>query len=94
MISFKGFAISWHKKATKQLEDLEKSTQERIIDRIDLLTSKSDQLDIKKLQGYSDLYRIGIGDYRVILKVLSPSRIIIIAFIAHRRDIYKKFQGI
>lgn len=92
MISFKGFSISWHKKAKKQFDDLEKSTQDKIVNKIDLLTSTSEQLDIKKLQGYSDLYRIRIGDYRVIFKVLSPSKIIVIAFIAHRRDIYKNFH--
>ena len=94
MISFNGFNISWLKRAEKQLNDLETQAREKIIDKIDLLVHNAEQLDIKKLQGYVDLYRISCGDYRIIFKMIAPAKIIIIAFICHRRDVYKKIHGI
>lgn len=93
MISFERFQISWLKKAQKQLNDLEDQIKEKIFEKIDLLIKRPESLDIKKLKGYSDLYRISYGDYRVIFKVVSSSKIIIIAFVSHRRDIYEKFPG-
>lgn len=93
MFFFKEFQISWLKKAQKQLDELEKPIKEQLWNKIDLLVKKPETLDIKKLQGYPDLYRISHADYRVIFKAISPSKIIIISFVCHRRDVYKKFKN-
>ncbi len=89
---FKGFTVLWLKKAQKQFDDLEKNVRNKITHKIDLLPTHPEQLDIKKLQGYADLYRITVADYRVIFKAISPSKIVIISFIAHRRDVYNKLS--
>ena len=44
---------------------------------------------IKKLRGYSDYYRIRIGDYRIGIEIIDND--IFFSIIAHRKDIYKKF---
>jgi len=44
----------------------------------------------KKLKGYSNYYRIRIGDYRLGLKDLGDGEIALLR-ILHRREIYRRF---
>ena len=42
----------------------------------------------KKLEGHG-LYRLRVGDYRIVYEVTTKIRIIVIIRIGHRRDIYR-----
>jgi mRNA interferase RelE/StbE len=42
-----------------------------------------------KLAGEPDLYRIRVGDYRIIYQVTDPKLTVLVLSIAHRRDIYR-----
>lgn len=54
--------------------------------------SDAKNLDIKKMAGYEDLYRMRIGDFRVIYKVQENQIVIVDVLLAGSRgDIYKKF---
>jgi mRNA interferase RelE/StbE len=50
--------------------------------------------DSKKLKGTSDYYRVDVGEYRVIYRINSEEKTVIIAFIGKRNDneVYKKFK--
>jgi len=52
-------------------------------------TSDLSAIKCTKLKGYSDRYRIRIGNYRMIFKVESKSQIFLTA-IAQRKEIYNK----
>ena len=43
----------------------------------------------KKLRGYKDLWRIRVGDYRVVYIIGDPGKIVSVTRIAHRRDVYE-----
>ena len=43
----------------------------------------------KKLQGADDLYRIRVGDYRVIYQVEGDRLVVLVVNVGHRRDIYR-----
>jgi mRNA interferase RelE/StbE len=45
------------------------------------------RLDIKKLQGYDNHYRIRVGDYRILF--FRESGIAKVYDVSHRRDVYK-----
>ena len=62
----------------------------RIIIQIENSSSLSNFPNVKKLTGFSDYYRIRIGDYRVGFEVIDKNTIRFIV-IAHRKDIYKIF---
>ena len=89
---FDKFTINWLKKAEKQFLALDSRIRELLIKKIDLLISNPENLDVKKLKGFVDLYRISYSDYRVIFKVVWTEKLILISFIGHRRDIYKNFK--
>lgn len=89
MILYRSYKIIIEKKVQKFLEDLKKADQEKIISKIKALTtSDSSSLNIKKLQGYKNVYRLKIDDYRVVFAVVSSKKILIISVIGHRKEVY------
>ena len=45
---------------------------------------------IRPLRGkFAGYYRYRVGDYRIVYRIEEPKRDVIIALIAHRREIYK-----
>jgi mRNA interferase RelE/StbE len=43
-----------------------------------------------KLAGEPDLYRVRVGDYRIIYQVNDPKLTVLVLSIAHRREIYRR----
>lgn len=73
---------------TKSAKKNIKSLDDHIKDRIKIGIEKIPLGDIKKLQGYSNLYRLRIGDYRVIYQV--QDEMIIIDAVLPRGEAYKR----
>ncbi|MFB2895956.1 type II toxin-antitoxin system RelE/ParE family toxin [Aerosakkonemataceae cyanobacterium BLCC-F50] len=46
---------------------------------------------LQKLKGYSDKYKIRVGDYRIGITVEQDTNTLICERIAHRKDIYRIF---
>lgn len=46
---------------------------------------------LQKLRGYSDKYKIRVGDYRIGITVQQETNTLICERIAHRKDIYRIF---
>lgn len=75
--------------AAKQLEKLDAPVRRRIGAAIDGLVDNARPQGAKKLQGSDDLWRIRIGDYRVIYQIHDRQLLVIIVTIGHRGDIYR-----
>lgn len=73
---------------TKQAMKDIKSIDSRVKDRIKTGIEKIPFGDIKKLQGYSTLYRLRIGDYRVIYEIINDE--LIIDAVLPRSKAYKR----
>lgn len=86
--NFEDYSIVWLKSAYKSFEKLPATNQKAIIKQIELLSTSYENSDIKKLKGYHDLYRLRVGDYRIIFSINKQDKLIRIAAIGHRRDIY------
>lgn len=83
------YRVVFTRKAEKELLKLPQSVSKRIIPRIENLITDPKPSSSKRLVGYADLYRIRIGDYRVIYEIRNQKLIIVVIKIAHRKDIYK-----
>ena len=84
------YQIIIRKKAVKELEALPKKTNENIVQAIDSLTENPRPNGCKKLKGEEEtLWRIRVGNYRIIYSIEDSIRIIDIRRIGHRRDIYE-----
>ena len=77
--------------AARDLKRTDKSAGRRIAKRIRWLASNLDSIHPQPLKdNLSGLYKLRVGDYRVIYEILEDERTIIIHFVGHRRDVYKK----
>ncbi len=77
--------------AARELSRLDKSTGRRIVERIRWLATNLESIRLEPLAGdLAGLYKLRVGDYRVIYEVLHREQTIVIHAIGHRRDIYRK----
>lgn len=82
------YEISILRAALKELQALPKQTVARISQKIDSLAENPRPEGCKKLQS-SELWRIRIGDYRVIYAIDDTVRIVEIRKVSHRKDVYQ-----
>jgi len=83
------YKVFLDRKALKNLEDIESDISDSIMNRIiKLKDGFLPELDIKKLKGYSNHYRLRIGKYRVLF-LLQKDHVIIIYAILPRKKAYK-----
>lgn len=80
------YKIIFQKAALKFLKKQDKKTQERLLKAINQLPSGT---DIKKLQGL-EMYRMRVGDMRVLYTIDEVVMIISIENIDNRGDVYKR----
>jgi len=86
------YRLLLHKNASKFIEKCDKKQKEMIKQKLTLLQSdprNHSQLDIKIMQGYSDLYRLRIGQYRLIYQIKENELLIFIMTIGNHGDVYK-----
>lgn len=76
--------------AEKKLKKLPKIDQIAIAQKIRSLKEENSLITAEKLHGYKDIYRIRIGDYRIVYRKFSD--LFYIVLIGHRKDIYKVLQ--
>ena len=81
--------IKYHKRAVKFINSLPPKERQRIKDGIKKLTTTPENCDIKPLEGYTDIYRLRISQYRVIYT--KDNVILFIIDVGNRGDIYKKY---
>lgn len=84
------YRIVFKPSVEKDLRALPKSVVARILERIESL--KDDPLPRQsiKLAGAEQLYRIRIGDYRIVYGVDNKARQITVHYARHRREVYRK----
>jgi mRNA interferase RelE/StbE len=83
------YRVVFARSARRELERLEMSVARRIISRIEALATDPRPPGCVKLQGAADLWRIRIGDYRVVYSVDDNARVVDIRVVRHRSDAYR-----
>lgn len=70
---------------------LPKIWRDIIIKKLDLLSLApyASNNNVNKLQGIEDCYRLRVGNYRVLYRVIKQKLIIEIVNVAHRREAYQ-----
>lgn len=76
--------------ARRALGKLERSVQERIVVALDLLKSDPRPPKSVKLKGEDDVWRIRLGDYRILYEVIDNELVVWVIRIADRKDVYRK----
>ena len=80
-----------HRKAEKALKKLHGDLLERIRNAIRMLADDPRPVGCTKLSGHENLYRIRIGDWRIIYAIEDNKLIVLILEIAPRGRVYRDY---
>lgn len=75
--------------AKRQIKKLIKPTQELIIHRLEQLAASPRPLGVLKMEGEDNLYRVRVGDYRIIYQIQDRVLLIVVVKVGHRGDVYR-----
>ena len=81
--------VTLARSARKELERLQEPLLSRVFRRIEALGSNPRPRGCRKLEGAEDLWRIRIGDYRVIYSIDASRRLVDISAIRPRSEAYR-----
>jgi mRNA interferase RelE/StbE len=85
------YSVEIRPEARDALRRLNKPAAQRILDKIKWLAKNYDTVPHEALTGeFRGLFKLRIGDYRVIYSVDSAGRLVIVHLIGHRRSIYER----
>ena len=77
--------------AARDLARLDSSAARRIVARIGWLADNIENIRPKALTGdLAGLFKLRVGDYRIIYEIVRDEELIIIHFVGHRREVYRK----
>ena len=82
------YRIEFSRSADRQLEALPLAVQRRITARVSTLSENPRPVGAKRLSGPQALYRLRIGDYRVIYEVQNDVLVVLVVKVGHRKDVY------
>jgi mRNA interferase RelE/StbE len=83
------YTVIYQGPAEAALRKLPKEIQVRITRKIDQLAGDPFPPGTEKLRAAADLWRIRLGDYRVIYTVERKELLVLVLKIGHRREVYR-----
>jgi mRNA interferase RelE/StbE len=83
------YSILFLPSARKALAKLPKADQARVDQQVLALADNPRPTGCLKLSGPSGLWRIRVGDYRVVYEIRDKELIVLVVSIAHRREVYR-----
>jgi mRNA interferase RelE/StbE len=88
------YAFRWRERAVRQLRAIPPPMALTILRALTPLGDdpRRQDADVKKLAGYSDRYRLRVGDYRIIYRIADNQLIILIVGVGHRRDAHRSLS--
>ena len=89
MVAGNLYEIVFARSARKELERIDNSIALRILNKIEALAINPRPVGCKKLVGQNTLWRIRIGDFRVVYSINDENRLIDIGVVRHRSKVYK-----
>ena len=77
--------------AERELDHLDSPTRTRILKRLKWLGENADVIQHEELTGpLSDLFKLRVGDYRVLYDIIESENLILVHQIGHRSDVYRR----
>jgi mRNA interferase RelE/StbE len=83
------YAVEFLPSAARAFAKLDRAVQRRLAQRIDRLAREPRQGDVRMLRGADDVWRLRVGDYRVLYRIEDDRLVILVVKIGHRRDVYR-----
>jgi mRNA interferase RelE/StbE len=75
--------------AQKSFDRLSRDIQRRIVAKLGELEASPRPFGVKRMFGGSDLWRVRVGDYRIVYEVRDRQLVVAVIRLGHRRDVYR-----
>ncbi len=73
----------------KALARLPSDTHIRIVRKLQALEDNPRPAGVEKLAGVENLYRVRVGDWRIVYAIRDRELVVIVIRIGHRREVYR-----
>lgn len=83
------FHVEFTPQALEDLSQLDRGIADRIVAKIQWLAEQYDHVQHEPLTGLAGLYKLRVGDWRVLYTTDPAARMITTHVIAHRSTVYK-----
>jgi mRNA interferase RelE/StbE len=84
------YDVAFKPSVEKDLKRVPKQVVARILERIEALAINPLPPGCAKLSGAERLYRIRVGQYRVVYGIDSEARVVTVHYVRHRREVYRR----
>ncbi len=84
------YTIDFKASIEKDLRKVPKDRLSDILEKIEVLAEIPLPSDSRKLSGAEHLYRVRVGDYRIIYEVVHKTKNVTIFYVRHRRSAYRR----
>ena len=76
-------------KAARQIKALSVEVRQDISLTIQSLANEPRPIGVKKLSGEKDVYRVRVGNYRVLYRIVDKVLVVVVVSVGHRREVYR-----
>jgi mRNA interferase RelE/StbE len=83
------YTVVFARSARKELQNLDPQVARRILQHIEALVTNPRPPGVVKLEGAHDLWRLRVGEWRVVYRISDRDHLVDIAAIRHRSDAYR-----
>ncbi len=83
------YKVFFRPSADRALKKLSQDVQRRIVGEVATLAYDPRPAGVAKLAGYENLWRIRIGNYRVVYEIHDNRLVVLVLRVVHRKDAYR-----
>jgi len=83
------YKVRLARSASREIERLPKPVLKRVLRHLETLEETPFPRGTRKIRGAKDLWRLRVGDYRMVYRVDQEAREIVVLIVRHRREVYR-----
>ncbi len=83
------YTVHMDSRTRKTLDQLQGDNHRRVVHKLEALEENPRPMGVEKMAGPEDLYRVRVGDYRIVYAIRDRELVIIVIRIGHRREVYR-----
>ena len=84
------YRVEVARRAVKTLRAMPRREQQRVRAAVELLASNPRPSGCVAMAGEKNVYRVRVGDYRIVYEVFDDRLVVHVVRVGHRRDVYRR----
>ena len=76
-------------KAARQIKALSVEVRQDVSLTVQSLANEPRPIGVKKLSGEKDIYRVRVGNYRVLYRIVDKVLFVVVVSVGHSREVYR-----